>query len=180
MTRATINALPAGTVLGKSYEYGLDVNLGTSMVPDWQTVRKMFNFQLTPSPVTTDAQTYDDEGAQNNEVTGWNWSLAFATQINRSGTTGKYLEEVEALFARTKPGAKGTSAQIEVRWYHQPDSGEGGAANPDDAGRGVATVTPGRANTGPDGSTEVQNWTLNGVGAYTPIENPLSEEDGGA
>jgi hypothetical protein len=180
MTRATDNALPAGTVLGKSYEYGLDLNTGTTAAPIWRTVRKMFNFQLTPTPNTTNAQTYDDEGSQNNAVTGWNWALAFATQVNRSGTTGKYLEEIEALFARTKPNAKGATAQIEARWYHQPDSSEGGVPNPDDAGQGTATVTPGRANTGPDGAVEVQNWTLTGVGAYTPIVNPLTEDAPGA
>ncbi|PPI08233.1 phage tail tube protein [Rathayibacter sp. AY1B8] len=180
MTRATINALPAGTILGKSYEYGVDVNLGTRAAPDWQTVRKMFNYQLTETPITKDGQTYDDEGSPNNETTGWSWSLAFATQVNRSGTTGKYLEEVEALFARTKPGSKGAAAQIEVRWYHQPDSVAGGVPNPDDAGRGIATVSKGRANIGPDGSSEIQNWTLTGVGAYDEITNPLTEEDGGA
>ena len=176
MTRATDNALPVGTVLGKSFEYGLDINTGTTLAPTWVTVRKMFNFQLTPSPVTTDAQTYDDEGSQNQAVTAWNWSLSFATQVNRSGTTGEYLEEVEALFDRTKPSAKGAAAQIEVRWYHQPDSAGGGAPNLLDAGQGIATVSPGRANTGADGSTEVQNWTLTGVGAYTEIENPLADE----
>lgn len=174
MTRATDNALPVGTVLGKSFEYGLDVNTGTAAAPVWVTVKKMTNFQLTPTPATTDAQTYDDEGAPNAAVTGWGWALAFATQVNRSGTTGLYLPEIEALFARTKPGAKGAAAQIEVRWYHQPDSVGGGVPNPTDAGQGIATVSPGRANTGPDGSTETQNWSLTGVGAYTEIANPKS------
>ncbi|WP_454301097.1 phage tail tube protein [Salana multivorans] len=176
MSRATDNAVPAGTILGKSFEYGLDVNTGTSEAPVWTTVRRMFNFQPTPTPVTTDAQTYDDEGSQNQSVTAWNWALAFTTQVNRNGTTGEYLPEVEALLARTKPSAKGAAAQIEVRWYHQPDSAAGGVPNPDDAGRGIATVAGQRGNIGPDGSIEIINWTLTGVGAYEEIENPLTAD----
>ena len=174
MSRATDNAVPAGTILGKSFEYGCEVNLGTQAAPVWQKVRRMFNFQPTPTPVTTDAQTYDDEGSQNASVTAWNWALAFTTQVNRNGATGEYLPEVEALLARTKPSAKGAAAQIEVRWYHQPDSAAGGVPNPDDAGRGIATVAGQRGNIGPDGSIEIINWTLTGVGAYEEIENPLT------
>ena len=180
MSRATDNAVPAGTILGKSFEYGLDVNTGTSETPVWTTVRRMFNFQPTPTPVTTDAQTYDDEGSQNASVTAWNWALAFTTQVNRNGATGEYLPEVEALLARTKPSAKGAAAQIEVRWYHQPDSAAGGVPNPDDAGRGIATVAGQRGNIGPDGSIEIINWTLTGVGAYEEIENPLTAAGGAA
>lgn len=175
MTRAIDNALPAGFVYGKSYEYGIDVNTSATSTPTWETVSLISDFQLTPTPQTTDAQTYDDEGAPNSAVTGWGWSLSFSTVIARSGTTGEYAPEIEALIARTKPSAKGQLAQIGVRWYHQPDSASGAVPNPDDAGQGVATVSYTRANTGSDGAPEKLNWTLTGVGAYTEIENPLVE-----
>lgn len=162
--------LPAGTTIGKSYEYGLDVNTGTVDVPVWQPVRRISGFQPTPTPTTQDAQTYDDMGAANSDVTGWSWALAFNAQVNRSVTTGLYLPEIEALLARTRPSAKGEAATIDVRWYHKPESG---APNPNDAGRGIATVAYTRQNTGPEGAIEVLAFTLTGKGPYEEIDNPF-------
>ena len=162
--------LPAGTTLGKSFEYGLDVNLGTESSPIWQTVRRISGFQPSPTPTTSDVQTYDDLGSPNSDVTGWGWGLAFNVQVNRSITTGMYLAEIEALLARTKPSATGSSAVIETRWYHKPESG---AANPTDAGRGLATVTYTRQNSGPNGEIEMLSITLTGKGTYEEIINPF-------
>lgn len=166
--------LPAGTTIGKSFEYGVDVNTGTTAVPVWTSVRRMFNFSHTPTAQVRDGQTYDDLGSQNQEVTGWDFALAFSTQVNRSGTTGEYLPEIEALRDRTLPDAKGAAAQVEVRWYHKPESG---APNPTDAGQGTVTVSYTRSNTGPDGSVEVWAWSLTGVGAYEVIDNPFTGWD---
>jgi hypothetical protein len=161
--------LPAGTTLGKSYEYGLEVNIGTTESPVWVKFRRIFGFSVTPTPTTQEAQTYDDLGAVNSEVTGWSWTAAFSSYVNRSESTGAYLEEVEALRQRTLPSAKGEAAKIEVRWYHKPETG---APNPDDAGQGIATVSYTRSNTGAEGSNELWAWTLTGVGAYEEITNP--------
>ncbi len=161
--------LPAGTELGKSFEYGLDVNIGTYASPIWIPFRRIFNFLFTPTPKTQDSATYDDKGSSASEVTGWDWTLAFSSQVNRSASTGQYLPEVEALRQRTLPAAVGVSAEIDVRWYHKPANG---TPNPVDAGRGFATVTYARQNTGPDGTVEVWNWTLTGVGSFVPIANP--------
>lgn len=166
--------LPAGSTLGKSFEYGLDVNLGTTEAPIWQPVRRISGFNPTPTPTKQDAQTYDDLGAANSDITGWSWALAFNVQVNRSIATGLYLPEVEALLARTKPTAKGESAVIEVRWYHKPETG---APNPTDAGRGFATVAYTRQNTGPAGEIEVLAVTLTGKGPYEEIANPFAGWD---
>lgn len=162
--------LPAGSTIGKSFEYGLDVNLGTFASPTWQSFRRISGFQPTPTPTTQDAQTYDDFGAQNSDVTGWSWALAFNVLVNRAITTGLYLPEVEYLLARTRPSAKGEAAVADVRWYHKPESG---AANPNDAGRGFCTVSYQRQNTGADGAIEQFAFTLTGKGPYTEITNPF-------
>jgi hypothetical protein len=163
--------LPVGSTLGKSYEYGLDVNTGTTLSPVWVPFRRISGFSVTPTPTTQDAQTYDDLGAINNDVTGWSWALSFNAQVNRSIATGLYLPEIEALEARTKPSAKGAAAVVEVRWYHKPESGE---PNPDDAGQGFATVSYTRQNTGPAGEIEVRAYTLSGKGPYEEITNPFT------
>jgi len=163
--------LPAGSTLGKSFEYGIDVNLGTSEAPVWQPVRRISGFQPTPTPTTQDAQTYDDLGAANVDVTGWSFAITFNAQVNRNFSTGFYLPEIEALLARTKPSAKGELAVIEVRWYHKPESG---TPNPTDAGRGLATVAYTRSNTGAGGEIEVLAFTLTGKGPAEEISNPFT------
>ena len=163
--------LPAGSTLGKSFEYGIDVNLGTYATPVWQSVRRISGFQPSPTPQTQDAQTYDDLGAQNSDVTGWSINHVFNAQVNRSTTTGLYLTEIEAILARTKPTAKGESAVLDVRWYHKPESGE---PNPNDAGRGFFTVATTRQNSGPNGEIEVLSITLTGKGQYDVIVNPFA------
>ena len=163
--------LPAGSTLGKSYEYGLDINLGTSATPIWQPARRISGFQPQPTPTTQDAQTYDDLGAQNADVSGWSWTVAFNVFVNRSFTSGLYLPEIEAILARTRPSAKGEAATLECRWYHKPETG---TPNPTDAGQGVATVAYTRQNTGPDGAIEQLAVTLTGKGPYTEIANPFT------
>lgn len=164
--------LPTGTALGRSFEYGLDVNVAPVGQPkSWQRVRRISGFQPSPTPKTFDAQTYDDEGADNAEVTGWSWALAFEVLVNRNVATGVYLPEVEAILARTRPGAVGESAIIEVRWYHKPSVG---AANPTDAATGFATVSVTRQNTGPNGEVERLAVTLTGKGTATAITNPFT------
>lgn len=163
--------LPAGSTLGRSYEYGVRVNTGTTAAPVFTDVRRLSDYSQTPTPKTTEAQTYDDFGADNSEVTGWGHGLAFSVLGNRSTATGLYLPEVEALLARTKPSAKGEAAKVEVQWFHKP---ENGTPNPTDAGQGFATVAFSRANTGADGSVEKLNFTLTGVGPAQEIANPFA------
>lgn len=163
--------LPAGATLGKSYEYGLDVNLGTYAAPEWQSVRRISGFNPTDTPTTQDAQTYDDLGAQNSDVTGWSWSLAFNALVNRLLSSGLYLPEIEYLNARAgDPDAKGELAVADVRWYHKPEMG---TPNPNDAFRGFCTVAKTRNNTGPEGAIEQFGYTLTGKGPKEKIENPF-------
>lgn len=167
-------ALPAGTALGLSYEYGIDINLGTTAAPVWQSVRRISGVQVTTTPKTQSAQTYDDFGADNADVVGSNTNLTFAVQANRSTSTGLYLPEVEAMLLRARPSAKGESAVVEARWYHKPAVG---TANPNDAGQGFFTVAKQRANTGSDGAVEVLNITLTGKGQAAEIANPFTGWD---
>lgn len=159
--------LPAGTTLGKSYEYGIDINLGTYAAPVWQPFRRISGWAPTFPPVTTDVQTYDDLGADNQDVTGRSFAGAFTVQGNRSLTTGKYLPEVEAVIAASR--AKSEAAVIDVRFYHKPESG---TPNPTDAGRALATVEVSRQNTG-NADIEVHSVAITGKGEYEPIVNPF-------
>ncbi|MFD6699686.1 MULTISPECIES: phage tail tube protein [unclassified Microbacterium] len=160
--------LPVGTTLGKSFEYGLDINLGTYAAPNWQSVRRMSGWQPSTPGTSTDVGTYDDLGSPNEDVTGRGFGASFTVQGNRSLTTGLYLPELEALLAAAK--SKMDGAIVDVRWYHKPELG---TPNPYDAGRALATVEVTRSNTDNQG-IEVKSITLTGKGEFEPIANPFT------
>lgn len=160
--------LPAGTVLGKSFEWGLDINLGTYGSPVWQPFRRISGFTPSYPPTTADVTTYDDRGASNNEITGRGFACAFTAQANRNPSTGLYLPEIESIIAAGK--AKGEGAVRDIRFYHKPDIG---AAHPNEAGRAQVTVDVSRQNTG-NSETEVYSVSLTGKGEHEPIVNPFT------
>ena len=160
--------LPAGSSLGKSFEYGIDINLGTTAAPVWQPLRRISEFQPTYPATTTDVASYDDRGAPNEDINGRGFSLAFTMQVNRSLTTGLALAEAEKIFAASK--GIGSGAVVEVRWYHKPDAG---TPNPNDSFTGFATVEVTRQNTG-NADAEWWSVTLAGKGKYVKITNPFA------
>ena len=160
--------LPAGSTLGKSFEYGLDINLGTSASPSWQPIRRISGWAPTYPATSVDITSYDDRGSTSNEVTARSFAASFTVQGKRSLTTGLYLPELEALLAAQK--ATSNAAVVEVRWYHKPDEG---TPNPNDAGSAYCTVEVTRQNTG-NAEAEWYSVTLTGRGAFTPIANPFA------
>ncbi len=163
--------LPAGTTLGKSFEYGIDINLGTAGSPSWQPCRRISAWAPTYPPVTQDQATYDDLGAANEAVVARSFATSFTIQGNRSTTTGLYLPELEALLAAAKATLGG--ATVDVRWYHKPETG---TPNPTDAGRASCRVEAPRQNTG-NAEIEVFNVTLTGQGPFEQIQNPFAGWD---
>lgn len=160
--------LPGGTVLGKSFEYGIDINLGLIGTPAWQPFRRISAFAPTFNEVTESVTSYDDLGAPNEDVTGRGFATSFTIQGNRSESTGLYLPEVEALLAASR--AKGEAAVVDVRWYHKPETG---TPHPTDAGRSRVRVSMTRQNTG-DAQNEIFNVTLTGKGEFEQIANPFT------
>ncbi len=163
--------LPADTSLGKSFEYGIDINLGTIGSPQWQPLRRMSAWAPTFPKTTTDVTTYDDRGAPNEDVTARGFAASFTVQGNRSTTTGLYLPELEKIMAAAK--TKGEAAVLDIRFYHKPDVG---TPSPNDAGRAQVTVEATRQNTG-NSESEVFAISLTGKGAYEPITNPFAGWD---
>lgn len=163
--------LPAGTALGKSFEYGLDINLGTAGSPSYQPIRRISGWAPSYPATTQDQATYDDLGATNEAVTARSFATSFTVQGNRSLNTGLYLPEVEALLAAAK--GTGEAAVVDVRWYHKP---EVGTPNPSDAGQAFCRVDFTRQNTG-NAEVEVFNATLAGQGPFSQIANPFAGWD---
>lgn len=161
--------LPAGSSLGKSYEYGFDVYNGPSVdamaAADasslWLPVRRALNIAPNMTPVTQPAQTYDDLGSQNNDTVAWNFTLGASAFVNRSVSTGLMVPELKAIYDRMGD-TKGEDAKVGIRWYHKPS--DGSAPNPDESWKGLATVAPTRGNVAPDGANELSNITFTGTG----------------
>lgn len=160
--------LPAGTARGKSFEYGLDINLGLYASPSWQAVRRMSGWAPTFPPTREDGGTYDDEGGPNEDITARGFAGAFTVQVNRLLSSGLYLPEVEKILAAAK--ATEDAAVLDVRWYHKPVVG---TPNPNDAGRAFVTVEASRQNTG-NSSNEILSVSLTGKGSFQPIANPYT------
>lgn len=160
--------LPAGTTLGKSFEYGIDINLGTSGSPSYQPIRRISGWSPSYPATTQDQATYDDKGATNEAVTARSFATSLTVQGNRSLTTGLYLPEVEALLAAAKATLDG--ATVDIRWYHKP---EVGTPNLNDAGQAFCRVEMTRQNTG-NAEIEVFSVTLTGQGVFASIVNPFA------
>lgn len=168
----TAPSVPVGTTLGKSYEYGIDIDTAyPGVTPAWQSARRISDLQPGITPKTQDAQTYDDFGSSNADKVGEDWTLSFNVLGNRSATTGEFLPEVQAIIDTTKPSAKGEDAVLHIRYYHKPESG---TPDPTDAYEGFATVAVSRANAGADGAVERLSVTLTGKGPRKEITNPFT------
>ncbi|MFD2792585.1 phage tail tube protein [Promicromonospora vindobonensis] len=171
--------LPAGSTLGKSFEYGVDVFDGTAAEsltalatdPRWLPIRRALNVVPAMTPITQPAQTYDDKGSPNDDVSAWSWVLALAAFVNRSATTGQPVPELKVI--QDRYGDKiGENAKVGVRYYHKP--ADGSTPDPAEAFQGVATAAYTRNNAGPEGTNEQWGITLTGVGYATRIANPFT------
>ena len=163
VTSETASATTEPTQYGFSYEYGVDIQIENK----WQPIRFISSVNPTVSPKEVDAATYDDNGADHPVRVGETPSLSFYVQMHRLNN-GKFLPEVEALLAATRPDAVGSLGVVNVRYYDKPVAG---ASNPDEAYELTATVSAERAATG---NAELSGWnfTLNGQGPRRKIGNP--------
>ena len=159
--------LPAATTeptqYGFSYEYGVDIKINN----EWKPIRFISSVNPTVSPKEVDAATYDDNGADHPVRVGETPSLSFYVQMHRLAS-GKFLPEVEALLAATRPDAVGSLGAVQVRYYDKPVKAK---PNPDEAYEMIATVSAERASTA---NSELGGWnfTLNGQGSRHKITNP--------
>lgn len=163
-----VPTFPAGTALGFSYEFGLDINLGTEGAPNWQTIRRPGDIAPGVKPITKPMDSYDDFGAPNDGKISESWELSFTVLVNRLAS-GAYAPEIEKLKSYTEPDAVGDLAVAQVRWYDKPYAG---APNANEAYSGFATVTIDRGATG---NADTGSWriTLTGKGKRTQIANPF-------
>ncbi|MFC7430980.1 MULTISPECIES: hypothetical protein [unclassified Agrococcus] len=165
--------LPAGTTLGKSHEYGVnvDVSIDGATEPTWQPARRIDNLAPTWTPTTQDIASYDDGGSPNQSVVAWALGLAYQQYGYRSETTGKFLPEIDALIRRSLPDALDGKANVGLQFYHKPDTG---IPDPDFGFEAQFRVTWSRVNTASDGNVEKFAYTCESQGPVRQIPNPFT------
>lgn len=163
------SALPATATYGRRYEHLIDIwDEAADPDPAFITIRRCDQVVPTMTPVLDNAQTNDDLGAANADVSAWSWTLAFRTIAARIAATRVLVAEYGILNAAVGD-AIGAAAVVRVRWYNAPATGIVG--DPEGAWEGVGTVAIAPID---DGSLERWGVTITGQGPATRLSaNPF-------
>ncbi len=166
------STLPAGAEYARRYEHLIDIwdpTGGDESDGAWLTIRRADQVVKTFTPVLDNAQTNDDLGSTNQDVSAWNWTLAFRVIPARVTSTQALVDEY-ALLDAAQGDAIGSAAVVRVRFYHAPATGSVG--DPKGAWEGEATVAISPVD---DGSLERWAVTLTGKGpAERLASNPFA------
>ena len=162
------STLPDTAEYARRYEHLIDIWDAVATVPAFITIRRADQIVPTPTPVLDNAQTNDDLGSPNADVSSWAWTLAFRVIAARNSTTRELVDEYKILDAAVGD-ATGTAAVVKVRWYDAPKTGTVG--DPAGAWEGDATVAIAPVD---EGSLERWAVTLTGKGPATRLAtNPF-------
>lgn len=172
------STLPDTAEYARRYEHLIDIwdpTGGTESDGAWLTIRRADQVVRTFTPVLDNAQTNDDLGAANSDVSANNWTLAFRVIPARVKATQALVDEY-ALLDAAVGDAIGSDAVVRVRFYHAPATGTVG--DPKGAWEGQATVAIAPVD---DGSLERWAVTLTGKGPATRLPaNPFAGRGTGA
>jgi hypothetical protein len=167
------STLPAGAEYARRYEHLIDIwDASATPSPAFITIRRADQVVKTFTPVLDNAQTNDDLGSANSDVSAWNWTLAFRVIAARDSTTQALVDEYAILDAAVGD-AIGTAAVVRVRFYHAPATGTVG--DPEGAWEGDATVAIAPVD---DGSLE--RWAVTLTGKGPAVRLPANPFDGRA
>lgn len=113
---------PVITPLGASAlakRWLVEVNTGTTAVPEWTIVRGVQDCKPTVDATTQDDSDYDSDGWKSSTKTAQTWGLELKVGRKIDTETDAYDEGVEAL--RGKGDKVGLSALAHVRWSEVHD-----------------------------------------------------------
>lgn len=93
----------------------VDVNMGTTLSPDWQALPAMTEFQHTAPPNLEDSTTYDSDGWEESTKTAQSWQaeLTFNRKASPDSTTFSPVHEK----LRTAWLSYGDAAKVGIRFY---------------------------------------------------------------
>lgn len=141
----------------------LEVNMGSTLTPDYQLWPAVTNFQWTADPSIQDSSTYDAGGWADNTKTGQAWKVE--ATFNRKATIDATSFSVVHEKVRAAAFAFGSASELDVRWMDRDGLPE--------AYQGTSLVTWAPAG-GDRTALDAIKVTLTGKGVLNQIVNPLA------
>src|SRR5690606_26497181 len=143
--------------------YRLELNMGDSETPVWQTVFGMVEFTPAVEPTIQDDSDYESDGWKGNTKTAQGWPVEAKPSHRCSPVPNDCLPTHAALEDASE--AFGADSYVHIRYYRRSGRGSGRE------GRALVTWAP-------DGGDHEQldrvTVTLTGDGPLTQIENPAA------
>lgn len=155
------------TITALARRWRLEINLGTTAVPDWQLCPGVTEFQPAAEPNIEDGTSYDSDGWTENTKTAQSWELDVTINRKISDTAKTYHPVHEAL--RHAWLAFGSASEIHLRYMDRnqlPEAYEG---------RALVEWAP---SGGEYTALDQVELTLTGTGPLIEIDNPLIEDEG--
>lgn len=155
----------------KARDYWLDVNIGTSVSPNWIGVFGLTEFTPAQNPTTQDVSDFDSQGYGDEDVTAIKWSVNLKVKrATQAADATQYDPGQEVL----RLAANSLNAnRVEIRYYEMP-GGTIGATGPHvEAFQGFVNVQWNPDGGGQDGVRMV-SLVLGGKGQRNAITHPQS------
>ncbi|MCY1141382.1 IPT/TIG domain-containing protein [Actinoplanes sp. Pm04-4] len=151
----------------------VDIDLGVFPAVSYQPLIGKQELTLVEELRTEDDETYEDDGAAREQVTGYNWrvegKILFSTNVAGSAvnTVHKFLRNS---FELAKTGDM-AAAEFPIRWYDKNGLDDGNSKE----GRAYVKAFP--PDGGSPGSQDVVSLVIQGQGPLLSIVNPNADMD---
>lgn len=146
--------------------WALDVNTGTSESPTWTPVKGMTSFKETIDTTMEDDSDFDSDGWGSDQVTQRKWKLECEGKRKRDAASpSSFVPDPGQQAILDAGNLVGVGSNIEIRYYRRdgaPDAWQGSVSVQYGGGGGGVTAL------------EPFNFTLNGQGERTSIDNPVA------
>jgi hypothetical protein len=160
---------PTTRVTALARRVRIDVDTATYPASLYQQLMGKQEVKLIEELRTEDGETYEDEGAAREDVTGYNWRLEIKIFFSRNAA-GTAVDPVHRFLREKFEGAKTSTAAGEcgVRWYDKDGLDDGNSKE----GRALVKFTP---DGGGPGDQDIVSLVLQGQGKLLPIANPAAD-----
>ncbi|WP_433793938.1 phage tail tube protein [Actinoplanes sp. CA-252034] len=147
----------------------IDIDTGAYPASLYQQLMGKQEVKLIEELRTEDGETYEDEGAAREDVTGYNWRLEIKIFFSKNAA-GTAVDPVHRFLREKFEAAKTSTAAGEcgVRWYDKDGLDDGNSKE----GRALVKFTP---DGGGPGEQDIVSLTLQGQGKLASIVNPNAD-----
>ncbi|SCL16336.1 IPT/TIG domain-containing protein [Micromonospora pallida] len=160
---------PTTRVTALARRMRVDIDTATYPASQYQQLIGIEELKLIEELRTESDETYEDDGAAREAVTGYNWRIE-AKIKHSTNAAGTSIDSVHAFLRNRFNAAKASnvaSAEFGVRWYDR-----NGLAGDSFEGRAYVKAWP--HDGGGTGALDTVSVVIQGQGPLTPITNPAA------